>query len=62
MNKETKKFNKIIKARRKREMRVRRMKSGYIRPDKTKTPAVEMKKIKLSWWRRLINWLWRKEK
>jgi|18_taG_2_1085343.scaffolds.fasta_scaffold00079_19 hypothetical protein len=49
-DKETKKFNKVI---RKRKKRVKRLK----RPKK-----VQKKEVKISWFRRLINWLWRKGK
>jgi hypothetical protein len=58
MNKEQKQFKKAIKARRGRERRIRRMKSGWMRPT-LKKEVVKVTKISL--WRRLINWIWKKK-
>lgn len=50
MNREQIKFEQVIKARRKRESRIRRM-NQVVNPLKKKTEE------KISWWQRFINWL-----
>jgi hypothetical protein len=53
MNKETKKFNEVIKKRKNRVVRLARAKAK----PKQVFKWVELPKEKLSWWRRLLAWL-----
>jgi len=65
VNKEQKQFDKVIKARRSHERRIRRVKSGWTGEDRLRTsegkPILNEKRIEvLSLWRRIINWILRK--
>jgi hypothetical protein len=55
MNKETKKFNEVIKKRKKRVIRLARAKAKA--KVKQTFKWVKLPKEKKSWWRKLLEWL-----